>query len=111
MSKARRETNSFRCSVFWNGQANSPVQRKRTPSSPAELISRTTGVFSGHGHVFGKLVRLRALRPLLQHDAEHLRDHVAGALDRHGVADAHIEPRDLVLVVQRRVLHDDAADA
>ncbi len=44
---------SFRCSVFWNGQANSPEQRKRTPSSPAELISRTTGVFSGHGQVFG----------------------------------------------------------
>ena len=53
MSKARRDTNSFRCSVFWNGQANSPEQRKRTPSSPAELISRTTGVFSGHGHFLG----------------------------------------------------------
>ena len=53
MSKARRETKCFRCSVFWNGQANSPEQRKRTPSSPAELISRTTGVCSGHGQVFG----------------------------------------------------------
>ena len=53
MSNAPRDTNSFRCSVFWNGQANSPEQRKRTPSSPAELISRTTGVCSGHGHFLG----------------------------------------------------------
>ena len=67
----------------------------RPPRRP-RLISRTTGVFSGHGHVLRKLVGLRALRPLLQHDAEHLRDHVAGALDRHGVADPHVEPRDLV---------------
>ena len=57
-----------------------------------------------------KLVGLGALRPLLQHDAEHLRDDIAGALDDHGVADAHVLARDLVLVVQRRVLHDDAAD-
>ena len=32
MSKARREANSFRCSIFWYGQANSPVQRAREPS-------------------------------------------------------------------------------
>ncbi len=54
MSKARRDTNSFRCSVFWNGQRELARRSgKRTPSSPAELISRTTGVFSGHGHVLG----------------------------------------------------------
>ena len=41
---------------------------------------------------------------------DHLRDHVAGALDRHGVADPHTEPLDLILVVQGRVLHDHAAD-
>jgi hypothetical protein len=27
ISKARREANSFRCSIFWNGQANSPLHR------------------------------------------------------------------------------------
>ena len=38
MSKARRETNSFRCSIFWKGQANSPVQRAREPSSPVAVV-------------------------------------------------------------------------
>ena len=54
MSKARRDTNSFRCSIFWYGQANSPVQRAREPSSPVAVSSRTTSVCSGHGHFFGK---------------------------------------------------------
>ena len=50
------------------------------------------------------------MRPLVEHDFENLRDDVAGALHDDGVADAHAEPRDLVLVVQRRVGDDDAAD-
>ncbi len=54
MSKARRETKCFRCSIFWNGQANSPVQRARAPSSPVAVTSRTTSVCSGHGHLVGK---------------------------------------------------------
>ena len=49
-------------------------------------------------------------RPLLDHDAEHLRDDVAGALDAHGVADPHVLAGDLVLVVERRIGDDDAAD-
>ena len=48
--------------------------------------------------------------PLLQDDAHDLRDDVAGALDHHRIADAHILARDLVFVVQRGVLHHDAAD-
>ena len=55
----------------------------------------------------------RALRPcgrLSEHDAEDLRDDVAGALHDHRVADAHVLARDLVLVVQRGVGDDDAAD-
>ena len=110
MSKARRDTKCLRCSVFWNGQANSPEQRKRTPSSPAALISRTTGVFSGHGQVLGNAYSFAPFGRFSEHDTEHLRDHVAGALDRHRVADAHVEPRDLVGIVQRRVLHHHAAD-
>ena len=55
-------------------------------------------------------VGLRTRRPLLQHDAEHLRDDIAGALDAHGVADPHVLAGDLVLVVQRRIGDDDAAD-
>ena len=32
----------------------------------------------------------RALRPLVDHDIDHLRDHVAGALDHDGIADPDI---------------------
>ena len=49
-------------------------------------------------------------RPLLLDDLDDLRNDVAGALHDDGVADAHILARDLVLVVQGRALHDDAAD-
>jgi hypothetical protein len=44
MSKARRDENSFKCSIFWYGQANSPLQRARDPSSPVAVVSRTTAV-------------------------------------------------------------------
>ena len=57
-----------------------------------------------------KFVRPGIGRPLLRHDAEHLRDHVAGALDAHGVADPHVLAGDLILVVERRIGDDDAAD-
>src|SRR5262249_57936644 len=56
----------------------------------------------------GKFVWLCILRPLLHNDFEHLRDDVAGALDANRVADAHIEPLDLVGIVQRCVLNHDA---
>ena len=58
----------------------------------------------------GKGESFRALGPLLLNHAENLRDHVAGPLDDHGVADADVLARDLILIVQRRVLHHDAAD-
>src|SRR6185437_5262248 len=69
-----------------------------------------------------KVIFLRALRPFVDDDVDHLRDDVAGALDDDGVADADIaalaqalafaaDALDVVLVVQRHVLHDDAADA
>ena len=47
---------------------------------------------------------------MFQHHAEHLRDDVTGALDRHRVADAHAQPVDLVGVVQRCVRHHHTAD-
>src|SRR6185437_2678495 len=64
----------------------------------------------------------RAPGPLVDHDVDDLRDHVAGALDHHRVADPDIaalaellaiasDTPDVVLIVQRHVLHDDAADA
>src|SRR5580692_10149634 len=62
------------------------------------------------------------LRPLVDHDIDHLRNHIAGALDHDRVADPDIaavaqrlalvaDPFDVVFIVQRHVLHDDAADA
>src|ERR1700751_4987286 len=72
--------------------------------------------------LFREVKLLRALRPLVDHDIDHLRDHVAGALDHDRVADPDVaalakllavtaDALDVVLIVQRHVLHDDAADA
>src|SRR5438105_13706006 len=69
-----------------------------------------------------ELKRLRILRPLVEDDIDHLWNHVAGALHDDGVADPDVaavaqllavaaDALDVVLVVQRDVLHDDAADA
>ena len=49
---AKRTVSDARSSGY--GQANSPVQRARDPSSPVAVSSRTTSVCSGHGHFFGK---------------------------------------------------------
>ena len=68
-----------------------------------------------------ELIGLRGFRTLVEDDIHHLRNHVPGALDNDGVADADIaalaqnlafaaDPLDVVLVMQRRVLHHDAAD-
>ena len=54
MSKALRETKSFRCSRRWKGQANSPVQRRTTLWAPEVVSSRTTSVFSSQGQTDGK---------------------------------------------------------
>src|SRR5213078_771283 len=69
-----------------------------------------------------KLIGPRILRPLVEHYVHHLRNDVAGALDDDGVADPDIaalaqllamaaDAPDVILIVQRDVLHDDAADA
>src|SRR5215211_1488392 len=57
-----------------------------------------------------EIVRLGTLGPFLRNDAEHLRDHIAGTLDHHRIAKAHIQPRDLVGIVQGGVLHHYATD-
>src|SRR6185437_10405040 len=70
----------------------------------------------------GEAIGLGVLRTLVQHHVHHLRNDVAGALNDDGVADADVaalaqrfavaaDALDVVLVVQRHVLHDDAADA
>ncbi len=76
---------------------------------------------AAHRAGVGKLVRLCVRRPFLQHHIGDLRNHVTGALHDHGIADANIDaiadraavvadPLDVVLVVQGRVLHHDAAN-
>src|SRR4029079_1476972 len=76
---------------------------------------------AAHRTDFRKFVRFCTFRPLVQDDTDHLRDHVAGALDHHGVADTKIgaiayriavvaDALDVILVVQRRIRDDDAAD-
>ena len=47
-------------------------------------------------------------RPQLGHHAHHLGNHVAGAAHDHAVADAHVQSRDLVGIVQRGVGDGDA---
>jgi hypothetical protein len=74
-----------------------------SPSSRTALLPQI-------GQTSGKTYSRDVGRPLLQHDADHLGDHVAGALDDDRVADADILAADLVFVVQGRVRHDDAAD-
>ena len=59
--------------------------------------------------MWGNLIGLGALGPLFGNDAQNLRDHVAGALDHHRVADARIQPFDLVFIVQGGVLHHHTA--
>src|SRR5262249_17849863 len=60
--------------------------------------------------MFGKMVGLGILRPLLQDHFQDLRDDITGTLDHHGVAEAHAEAPYFVGVVQSRVLHDNTAD-
>ena len=71
---------------------------------------------------FRKMKDPRVRGSLVEHDLEHLRDHVAGALHHDRVADADVDAApdrlavaadalDVILVVQRDILHDDAADA
>src|SRR6185437_14403286 len=85
------------------------------------LLAHDVGVQPARAF-FGEMKHAGVLGPLVDDDVDHLRDHVAGALDHDGVADANVAPLaqlfavaadafDVVLVVQGDVLHDDAADA
>ena len=103
-----------------------PLDLLRRADQPAGAAAHRLAVLAHRmaaaGRALGReLVGLRGLRPLVEHDIDDLRDHVAGALDDHGVADADIgaaadrlavvaDALDVVLVVQRRVLHHHAAD-
>ena len=110
MSKALRDTKCLSRSTLWAGQIRPPVQRLTTSSLPVVGIHLAHGMAAAGGAHGGKAESFRALGPLAFNHAENLRDDVAGTLDDHRVADAHVLARDLVLIVQRGVLHHDAAD-
>jgi hypothetical protein len=70
----------------------------------------TSGVSSGQGQWVGNSNGAALVRPLVQHRPDDLRDHVAGPLQDHRVADPHVLAGDLVGVVQGGVGHRDPAD-
>ena len=91
MSKARRDTKCVRCSIFWNGQANSPVQRARAPSSPlAVVLAHHVGVQRTRAFL-REMIGLRALRPLVDARTSTTCGMTSPArwID-HGVADADV---------------------
>ena len=110
MSKALRETKCFSRSLACAGQIEPAGAAPHHVGASGRLVGLAHGVAAAGRADLGHLVGLGALGPLLEHDAHHLRDHVAGAADDHRVADADVLARDLVLVVQRGVGHDHAAD-
>ena len=99
-------------------EALDPLRRADQPAgaAPDRILLAGIGIDLARGVAaagradVGKLESFRALRPLLLNHAENLRNDVAGALHDHRVADADVLARDLVLVMQRGVLHHDAAD-
>ena len=104
MSKQSRETKCFSRSTACAGQISPPLHRLTAmPSSRTARLSQT-GQWSGNS------IRRRVGRAAVEHDPDDLRDHVAGALHDDRIADPHVLAADLVLVVQGRALHDDAAD-
>ena len=116
MSKALREQKCLRPSTAWAAQTRRPVQRRTTSALPVfSSISRSaaepqTGQTKFPCRPAGRRRPSRRRGRLSSDDFENLRDDVAGALHDDRVADPHVEPRDLVLVVQRGVGDDDAAD-
>ena len=102
MSSAARLTKWCRRSKRCAGQISPPVQRTSTsPSSATASLSHSRAVVGE---------RVRVARLLAGQVLDHLRDHVAGALEDDAVADPHAQPRDLVAVVQRDVGDRDPAD-
>ncbi len=122
MSKARREAKSFEMlDLLERAGELAGAAGPRALLAGRGFLAHHLGVQRARA-LCREMIRLGVLRPLVEHDIDHLRDDVAGALDDDGVADADIaalaqrlavaaDALDVVLVVQRGVLHDDAADA
>ena len=122
MSKARRETNSFRVLDLLERTGElAGAAGARALLAGRGLLAHHVGMQRARAFL-RKVKFLGALRPLVDDDVDHLRDDVAGALDHDGVADPDVaalaqllavaaDALDVILIVQRDVLHDDAADA
>jgi hypothetical protein len=106
MSKALRDTKWRSRSTAWAGQMRPPVQRVAPPRPRLAhgMAAAQAGQVSGNWYGTAPALAGRPSPP------DDLRDHVAGALQDHPVADAHVLALDLVLVVQRRARDHDAAD-
>ena len=74
------------------------------------LAGRAHGVAATDRAGLGEDVGLRAGGALVRQDGDDLRNHIAGALDDHGVAGADVLAGDFVFVVQRGACHQHPAD-
>ena len=74
------------------------------------LARRADRLATAYGAFLRYAVRLLLARALLEYWADHLRDNIARALDDHRVALTNVLPPNVVLVVKRRLLDNDAAD-
>ena len=104
MSSARRLAKCSSACLRCAGQTRPPVQRA------IDLVGQPHDGRAAFRTARRHDEHARVARPLVEHHADDLRDHVARAAHDDGVADAHVAPADLVLVVQRHVGHRRAAD-
>ena len=121
MSKVSREAKCLSLSTACAGQMSAPVQRRTESSRPVLALTSRTAWLPHAGQIGRKLVGHGVRRPPREIDVDDLRDDVAGPLHGDGVADADVlavadrlavraDALDVVLVVERGVDHDDAAD-
>src|SRR5205085_9640277 len=69
-------------------------------AAPRDLAGLAHRETAADRAMVGEPVGPRLLWAAIEYDRDDLRDHVAGALNDDGVADAHVLALDLVLVVQ-----------
>jgi hypothetical protein len=109
MSKALRATKCFKRSLRWAGQMRPPGAAPHHVGAPGARIDLAHRLAAAGRAQLRHPVGLGTAGALVEDDAHDLRDHIAGAAHDHGVADAGVLARDLVLVVERGVGDDDAA--
>src|SRR5207253_8234123 len=80
---------------------------RRVQTAPVRLPGQARGGVAADGAAVGEHVGGRVGRPLGHDHLHDVGDDVAGALDAHGGAHAHVLAPDLVLVVQAHVADGD----